>query len=341
MKTQAFLLNDIGSADKVFKLAEVELPLLQDNEVLIESEAFGLNYSDVMIRRGLHSEKPKLPAVIGYEAIGKIIKIGAKLDANLIGTRVVTFTRLGAYSKHVISNINNIVPIGTINANTALALTLQGITAYYMGYYIAPIRRGENVLIHAASGGVGNLLIQLAKHAGARVIAKVSSEEKRGKCLKLGADSAINYLTHDYAQEVQKLIGKRDLDVSFNPIGGKTFKQDLKLLSSGSKMILFGGSDLMSGKFGVFSKINFLLQMGIIIPIFQSVYAKSLIGINVLELFTNKPHIIQECLNQMISLYDQGIVKPINGGDFNISELDKAHSLLESGKSIGKIAVYW
>jgi len=341
MKTESLLLTRNGSAEKAFKLSEINLPELQKHQVLIEVEAFGLNYADVMIRRGLHSEKPKLPCILGYEVVGTVIKAYDKANNNLIGARVAAFTKLGAYSRHVIANVEMLCPIDNINANTALALVLQGITAYYMSNYIAPIKTGETVLIHAAAGGVGTLLIQLAKYAGAKVIAKVSSEEKRQKCLELGADFAINYKTHNYAQKVEKFIGKRNLDVSFNPIGGKTFRQDLKLMGAGSKMILFSGAELMAGKFGIFSQLNFLLKMGVIIPIFQTISAKSIIGINMLELANTKPYVIKECLTQMICLYQQEIIKPINGGEFKFTELAKANSLLESGKSSGKISVCW
>jgi len=343
MMTQAFLLTRTGSADNAFTLADIELAPLQENEVLIESEAFGLNYADVMIRRGLYSERPKLPCVLGYEIVGTIIQTGQKEDRHLIGTRVVALTQLGAYAQHVIAHIDRVCPIGDeIHPNTALALTLQGVTACYMSRYIAPVRKGEKVLIHAAAGGVGTWLIQLAKHAGATVIAKVSSEQKRQHCLALGADFAINYYTsHDYVAEVENLIGKHQIDVSFNPVGGKTYRQDSKLLGAGSKMLLFGGSELMTGKLGALSKLWFLIQMGVVIPIFQSIYAKSLLGINILQLMDSKPHVIQHCLAEMVELCRQGIITPQNGGDFYHTELEKAHALLESGQSSGKLAVYW
>jgi len=341
MMTQAFLLTRTGSADNAFMLADIELTLLQEHEVLIEVEAFGLNYADLMIRRGLYSEKPKLPCVLGYEVVGKIIQIGDASRSHLIGTRALAFTLLGAYAKQVVARRDWVFPIGQMNPNTALSLALQGITAWYMARYIAPIKTNEKILIHAAAGGVGTLLIQLAKQAGATVIAKVSSEEKRQQCLALGADCAINYKTCSYVHEVERLIGKNALDTSFNPIGGVAFKQDLRLLGAGSKLVLFGGSELMAGRFGVLSRLNFLLQMGVIIPIFQSIHAKSLIGINVLKLANCKPDVIREGLAQMIGLCQQNRVKPQNGGDFHFTELENAHGLLESGASSGKIAVYW
>jgi len=341
MMTQAFQLTRTGSADHAFTLSKVELPSLQAHEVMIEVDAFGLNYADTMIRRGLHSEKPKLPCVLGYEVVGTIIQVGKEVDAHLIGTRVVALTLLGAYARQVIADSDRVFSIGDMNPNAALALALQGITACYISRYIAPIRANETVLIHAAAGGVGTLLIQLAKQAGATVIAKVSSEEKRQTCLKLGADYAINYKTQDYVREVEKRIGTSNLDTSFNPLGGASFKQDPRLLGAGSKLVLFGGAELMSGGFSALSKLKFIMQMGFIIPIFYSINAKSLIGVNILQLVTTKPHIIRECFAQLMQLYQQGIVNPQNGGDFHFTELAHANSLLESGKSSGKLAVYW
>src|SRR5690606_9900927 len=127
---------------------------------------------------------------------------------------------------------------------------------------------------------VGTLLIQLAKQAGAIVFAKVSSEEKERKCLSLGADHAINYRTENYAEAVEKIIGKYKLDVSFNPVGGSTFKMDKQLLGAGSRMVLFGGSQLAEGKWGILSQLNFLRKMGISVPAFLMMQSKSMIGVN-------------------------------------------------------------
>lgn len=341
MKTQAFLLTKKGAPEKAFVLSEVTLPELKSNDVLIEIEAFGLNYADVMARQGLYREAPPFPCVIGYEVVGKISDVGASENKDLIGKRVVAFTRFGGYAKHVITSVDAIAEIGDIPTNDALALSTQGVTAFYMANYISPIRPGENVLIHAAAGGVGTLLIQLVKQAGATAIAKVSSEDKRQKCIDLGADYSINYRTSDYVEQIQNIIGKKQLDVSFNPVGGSSFKSDKELLGFGSRIFLFGGSQLAEGKWGILSQLNFLRKMGVSIPVFLMMQSKSMIGVNMLKIADTKPKIIQFCMNEMISLYKNGKITTENGGDFKFTEMNKAHSLLESGKSIGKIAIHW
>ena len=341
MKTQAFLLKQKGSPEQAFELSEITLREMQENEVLIETEAFGLNYADVMARNGLYREAPPFPCVIGYEVVGKVVEAGSAVDAGFIGKRVVGFTRFGGYSKHAVTSVDAIAEIGTIPVNDALALATQGVTAYYMANYISPVRQGENVLIHASAGGVGTLLIQLAKQSGAIVFAKVSSEKKQQKSLSLGADYAINYRTENYAEAIEKIIGKKQLDVSFNPVGGSTFKTDKQLLGFGSRIVLFGGSQLSEGKWGMLSQLNFLRKMGISIPVFLMMQSKSMIGVNMLKIADSKPEVLKFCMTEIIRLYQSGKIATENGGEFSFKDMNQAHHLLESGKSIGKISVHW
>lgn len=341
MKTEAFLLVKFGKSDIAFQQKTIELPHLKDNEVLIEVEAFGLNYADVMARNGLYREAPPLPCVLGYEVVGKIIETGSLVDKSNLGNRVVGFTRFGGYAKHAIVVIDAVVNIHEAPANNALALATQGVTAYYMANYISPIREDDTVLIHAAAGGVGTILIQLAKQAGATVFAKVSSKEKEEKCRSLGADYTINYRQDNYVDAIEKIIGKRHLDISYNPVGGDTFKKDKQLLGMGSRIFLFGGSQLAEGKWGILSQLNFVRKMGITVPISLMMQSKSMIGINMLKIADTKPKVLKHCLNEVVKLYQSGKLSLENGGDFQFTELNKAHDLLESGKSIGKIAVHW
>ena len=139
-------------------------------------------------------------------------------------------------------------------------------------------------MIHAASGGVGTLLVQLAKRRGAEVIAKVGSTEKEVIVKNLGADQVINYKTKDYVEEINSTT---KLDVSFNPVGGSTFKKDWNHLAPGGKLYLFGGAEL-SSRFGIFSSLNFLRKMGILIPAALMMTSKSILGVNMLKIADEK-----------------------------------------------------
>ena len=341
MKTTGFILTKNGKAEEAFELSEVTLPALKSDEVLIESEAFGLNYADVMARLGLYGETPPLPCVLGYEVVGNIIEVGKDVDAQLLNKRVVAFTRFGGYAKHAITKQYAVAIIDEMPVNEALSLSTQGVTAYYMTNVISPIQPNDNVLIHAAAGGVGNLLIQIAKQKNAKVFAKVGTDSKVEQALAIGADKAINYNAVEYDQEIIRTIGEKKMDVIFNPVGGSTFKKDMKLLNHGGRLMLFGGSELAAGKWGILSKLNFVRKMGIIIPAGLMIGSRSVLGVNMLKIGDNRPDILSTCLKGIIKLYQDGQLKPLQGGIYTANDFAKAHELLESGKSAGKITITW
>lgn len=339
--TEAIVLIRKGNAYSAFEKREISINNPIKDEVLIEVESFGLNYADVAARNGQYREAPPMPSVIGYEVVGKITKVGEDVCPEWFGKRVVGFCRFGGYAKHVITKIYAVAEIGDLNASIALALCTQSVTAYYMTDYISPIRRGENVLIHSAAGGVGTILIQLAKLKGATVIAKVGSDHKYELVKTLGADYVINYKKSDYTIEVEKILKNDRLDVSYNPVAGSTFKKDFKLLGSGGRLILFGGAEMSGTKWGIFSTLNFIRKMGFMIPIGLMMRSKSILGVNMLKIADNKPAILTFCLNQVILLYKEGKIKPQVGGNYPVSEIAKAHDHLESGNTIGKLVIHW
>ncbi|MNJ83414.1 Phthiocerol synthesis polyketide synthase type I PpsC [compost metagenome] len=340
-QTEAFHLVKKGNAESAFELRSTTLPELKGKQVLIEVQAFGLNYADVMARLGLYREAPPMPCVIGYEVVGLITQVGNEVDAALLGKRVVGFCRFGGYSKHVITEEYAVSVIDEMDAGVALSLATQFVTAYYMVHRSANVHAGERILIHAAAGGVGTALIQLCKMKGAHVIAKVSSKEKETLVRNLGADEVINYKEGDYSEKISALLGKDRLDVSFNPVAGSTFKKDWGLLGTGGRLVLFGGSELSNGKWGLLSTLNFVRKMGFVVPIGLMMRSKSIIGINMLKIADFKPQILTQCLNEVVQMVKLGQIQPVVGGVYKQSEFTKAHRLLEEGKTIGKLIIEW
>lgn len=342
MKSEALVLQKNKKGAQAFLRQEWSLPELQSTQILIESEAFGLNYADVMASNGLYREAPPRPCVIGYEVVGKIVQVGSDLSEDLIGQRVLAFCRFGGYSKHVITEEYAFTLIDeTADAGFMLALCTQGVTAYYMAHYLSPIRQGERVLIHAAAGGVGSLLIQMAKNAGAIVYAKIGSSKKADFVKKLGADQVIDYSKGDYFQQVNQLLGKERLDISYNPVAGDSFKKDFQLLGSGGRLFLFGGSQLSSGKWGLLSALNFLRKMGRPLPIGYMMRSKSVLGVNMLKIADFKPNVLRSCLVNVVRLTEEGKLHPQVGGTFKVGEFTEAFNLLADGKSTGKVVVKW
>lgn len=340
-QTEAFHLVKKGIAESAFELRSLSLPELKPNQVLIDVEAFGLNYADVMARLGLYREAPPMPCVIGYEVVGVITEVGEEGNKELIGKRVVGFCRFGGYSRHVITENYAVSVIDEMDSGVALSLATQFVTAYYMVNRSANVRAGEYVLIHAAAGGVGTALIQLCKLKGAHVIAKVSSKEKENLVRSLGADEVVNYKEGDYEKQVSGCLKTNRLDISFNPVAGATFKKDWSLLGTGGRLVLFGGSELSNGKWGVLSTLNFVRKMGFVVPIGLMMRSKSMIGINMLKIADFKPKVLTECLNEVVRMVKQGQIHPVVGGVYKQDELKMAHRLLEEGKTVGKLIIEW
>ena len=341
MKSKALVLKRKGKSNQAFELQEIELPAIKDDEVLIESEAFGLNYVDVMARNGLYRDAPPMPCVIGYEAVGVVVEVGRQVDQEILGKRVLAFCRFGGYGRHIITKHEAAIIIEDLPSQEVLALCTQAVTAYYMTDVLSPINKGDKVLVHAAAGGVGSILIQLAKRRGACVIAKVGTREKEELVRQLGADYVINYRDKNYEQEVRTFLEGGSIDISYNAVGGATFKKDMKLIGAGGRLFIFGGAALSGGKFGFLSSLNFLRKMGLVIPAGLMMSSKSILGVNMLKIADHRPEVMREGLKTLIDWYRKGEIKVCVGGVFDEDKISEAHDLLEGGKSKGKISVRW
>jgi NADPH2:quinone reductase len=222
-----------------------------------------------------------------------------------------------------------------------MALSTQAVTAYYMAHYVTRIQAGDHVLIHAAAGGVGSMLIQLARNAGAIVYAKIGDESKREVVESLGANYTINYNAMDYEQQLKKLLGDNRLDISFNPAAGSTMRKDWRLLGAGGRLVLFGASELSSKKWGILSKLNFARKMGLLMPIELMMRSKSIIGVNMLKIADFRPEVMRVCMAEVLQLFAEKKLTPQVGGVYPSEQLFQAHADLESGKTIGKLTVKW
>lgn len=338
---KAAVLVRTGIADKAFELRDISKPEPREGEVRIKVAAFGLNYADIMARKGLYQDAPPLPAVLGYDVVGVVDKLGPGADEELLGQRVVALTRFGGYAEYAVANQLVVHPVNdTLNNAAATALATQYSTAYYASSMVTNIHEGDHVLIHAAAGGVGLALIQLAKRKNCVIYATASSDMKIKLLEDLGVNYPINSDENDFVQEIEKIRGTEGLDMIFDSIGGNTVKRGFRLLSPGGRIICYGGSR-RSNRTNIFYDIKFALGFGIYSPIGLMLKSRSLIGVNMLRIADERPEIVKNSMVRVISMVNTGELPMPVGRSFPVSELAEAHNLLETRESIGKIAVEW
>ncbi|MFY0607206.1 MAG: zinc-binding dehydrogenase [Cyclobacteriaceae bacterium] len=331
-----------GKPEVAFKLIEQPTPEPKEGEVLIESEGFGLNFADVMARLGIYKDCPPLPAVIGYENVGRIKALGEGVADLAIGDRVLAFTRFGGYSDHIISPAMAVAKISDdLSIGEATALATQYITAYHAAEETVSLYKGDHVLIHAAAGGVGTALIQLLKAKGCIIFGTAGSAEKLEYLKAQGVDYPINYRKEDYEKKIESLGFVKKLDATFNPVGGDYVKKDHRLLNSGGSVVVYGASKLTDARGNPFKMIKLLFGFGFWSPIKLVSSSTNIIGINMLRIADYKPESFQRSLKAVIELANQGTLKPVVGKEFSFDQIADAHAYLEGRQSIGKVAVKW
>ena len=339
---KAVYLVQYGNPAEAFTIKECNLPAPGPDEVLVKTDFFGLNFADVMARRGLYGAAPPIPSVLGYEVAGTIAGKGKDVKAFHPGQKVVAFTRFGGYAEYVTTNWQAVSPVPeNVSMEEAVALPTQYGTAYYCACDVANIREGEHLLIHAAAGGVGIALTQLAKRKNCVVYGTVSSDRKFETLKQQGVDFPINYLEENYVERILQIRGEKNLDVVFNPIGGKSFKQDRKLLASGGRLIGYGASDRLNRKKNWLTTGKLFFDFGFIHPVGLLTSSITIGGVNMLRLADHKPEILSRCLQQVVKLAENKEIKPVVGGLFPAEKIAEAHETLENRSSVGKIVLKW
>jgi NADPH:quinone reductase-like Zn-dependent oxidoreductase len=330
-----------GNAEKAFEIREADKPQPNPNQVLIKVEAFGLNFADVMARLGLYKAAPPLPAILGYDVVGKIEAIGAQVNHVKLGDRVIALTKFGGYAEFALADNEVVYKIPTsFSAGVAVALATQYSTAYFLSHNMANLQENDTVLIHAAAGGVGTALVQMALYKKCIVFGTCGSQEKVAYLKKNGVQYPINYRKNDFEEVVRKLIKKKGLDAVFDPVGGKSVKKDFRLLGAGGRVFSFGVSSMNQTK-TIFGKLRVLWQFGLYHPLQFLSASKGMIGINMLKVAEENPEKIAKVMQEVIRLTEEGILTPHVGGEYQVEQLAEAHAFLESRKSMGKIVVKW
>ena len=233
---------------EVLRYAEVPQPTPGPGQALVKIDAAGVNYVDVYQRTGLYPVQ--LPLILGQEAGGTVTAVGPGVSEVKVGHRVAYAHVLGAYAEYAAVPAERLVVLPNgVSTKQGAAAMLQGMTAHYLATTTYPLKPGDTCLVHAAAGGVGLLLCQIAKLRGARVLGTVSTEEKAQLAREAGADEVILYAREDFEAAVKRLTGDAGLQVIYDSVGKTTFAKGLSCLAPRGMMVLYGQS---SGPVGPF-----------------------------------------------------------------------------------------
>ena len=338
---KAWVLVQNGPAKQAFELREMSDPVAGPGQVAIRAEAFGLNYADVMARQGLYEDCPPLPAIIGYEVVGRIVGLGESVSDFAIGQRVAALTRFGGYGQVAVTSAMGVVAIPEdMPVGTAAALATQYGTAYYCAEEMVRLFPGDHVLVQAAAGGVGTALVQLAKRRGCVVYGTAGTDTKLEYLRSLGVDHPINYQKEDFEQAVRKIVGSRGLDVVFDSIGGKSVRKGMALLGSGGRIVCYGAA-AMSGNKNVFKMLGVAAGFGLLSPIPLLQQSQGILGVNMLRIADNRPETLRRVLREVTDLVLDGALSPFTGEEFAEHELPLAHEKLASRSTVGKLVIHW
>ena len=229
-----------GGPDQM-QLVEAPIPAPGPNQALVRVAAAGVNFIDVYFRIGLY--KAEAPFTPGNEGAGTIEAVGPGVTDFAVGDRVAWGMYRGSYTQYAVVPVSSLVKLPDgVDFQTGAAAMLQGMTAHYLSHSSFPLKQGDKCLIHAAAGGAGRLLVQMAKMRGATVIGTCGTDEKAAIAKAAGADEPIVYPRQDFAEEVKKLTGGKGVDVVYDSVGQSTFLKGLDVIRPRGTMVLFGQS---------------------------------------------------------------------------------------------------
>jgi len=310
---------------EVLQYIDSEQPEPKDHEVLVEVKAAGVNYADTARREGKYVVPTELPYIPGSEVAGVVVETGAGVTRFKSGDRVVALIESSGYAEYaaIPEQVLTPVPAG-VSFEEAVALPLQGLSAYHILKTMGRLEAGETVLIHAAAGGVGTIAVQLAKLFGAgKIIATASTEEKLFHAEKMGATDLVNYSEDGWVKRIKEITEGKGVDLALEMVGGSVFNDTLKTLAPFGRLVIFGAA---SGEQAIFAPGQLMKRNQSVIGFF-------------LPQIMRKPELFQKSFQELLGYMDSGQLKLTIGGTYPLEQAADVHELLQSRKTIGKLVL--
>lgn len=336
---KAAFVTKYGGPD-VLKIQKTEIPKPASDQIQIQVKAIGLNFADVLMRTGIYPGTPKPPFIPGMEFSGIVSETGTGVSHLKPGDRVMGYSRTGSHAEYVVVNQQMAGPIPeSMSFEEAASFLVIYLTAYHGLFTLGKLRPNEKVLVHAAAGGVGLAVIQLAKHYNAEVFGTVGSEFKRTVALDHGLDHCINYSNENFAAAVKRITGGYGVDVVMDAVGGRVFRPGWKLLAPMGRYIIYGIADAMGkDSFSYLRASKSLLTMPPVLLTTLISSNRTIAGFN-LSTLTGKASYLRKVADELLEMYTKGVVKPVIGKIFQFEQIVDAHAHLQKRESVGKVIV--
>lgn len=324
------------------EVRETPDPVPRPGEVRVRAEAVGLNYAEVMARRGTYPDAPKPPCVLGYEGAGVVDAVAEGVDPTLPGTRVIFMSRFWGQSSHVCVPADYLVPMPEgLTFEAAAALPVNYVTAYHMLFQVRRLQRRDRVLVHMAAGGVGTAVLQMCQGVEGVITYGTTTRDKFEFVKEQGCTHPIDYQAEDYAQRVTELTEGEGIDLVLDPLGGlEHWRKGYGLLRPGGQVIVFGLATVAKeGRRAIIQLLRAIKADPPFTPLTMLDDNRGVSGVNIGHLW-NHAALIRRHGMAILELYRQGRLRPHVGSRYPFSRIAEAHAELEEGRNVGKIILY-
>lgn len=321
---KALLCESHGPIDSL-TIKEVPTPDIGPEQILLDVHAAGANFPDTLIIQGKYQIKPDFPFSPGGEAAGVVAAVGANVKHLKEGDRVIALTGWGSFAEQVAVDATNALPMpDSMDFNTGAAFSMTYGTSMHALVQRGQLQEGETLLVLGASGGVGLAAVEIGKALGARVIAAASSAEKLQVAKDAGADELINYATEDLRERLNEIVGKKGVDVIYDPVGGDLFEPAFRSLAWNGRMLVVG---FASGTIPSLPANLPLLKGAALVGVFWGTFAR------------REPKVNASNFQQLFAWHKEGVVKPLVSQVFPLEQATEALHVLTQRKAVGKLVV--
>ena len=338
---RAIWLTRHGGAARAFSPRETPAPEPRPDEIRIAVEVSGLNFADVMARLGLYQDAPPLPFIPGYEVVGRIDAVGAKVADFHAGQRVLAFTRFGGYASQAIASSRAAVAV-TDQADAAqlTALAAQGSTAYYCAHELVRLHPGDHCSSRPLPAASAPCWCSWPDAPAAPSTGR-PAPRRSWICSDVWRRSPIPYRDVDFAAAFLARSNGRRADVIFDSLGGRAVRKGMSLLAAGGRIVCLGAAEMAGRTPSLVRTIRVAAQFGWLHPIRLMTNSKSFIGVNLLKVADERPEVLERCLHAVVSLHEAGQLQPVVGRVFPAAAIAEAHDYLAFRESMGKVAISW